>query len=107
MLTYPFTLTHSPAHAATPGPGFSPCLTCACVRAHIHAIPCLQELDPALVSHLLHLGCLPASLAMPWLCSGFVGALGVEEVLLLWDRVVGMDSLLPLALLAVAVLCFR
>lgn len=31
----------------------------------------------------------------------------VEEVLLLWDRVVGLDSLLPVALLAAAVVCFR
>jgi hypothetical protein len=31
----------------------------------------------------------------------------VEEVLLLWDRVIGLDSLLPIALLAVAVVCFR
>lgn len=31
----------------------------------------------------------------------------VEEVLLLWDRVIGLDSLLPVALLAVAVVCFR
>lgn len=31
----------------------------------------------------------------------------VEEVLLLWDRIIGLDSLLPVALLAVAVMCFR
>lgn len=76
---------------------------CACL-----VLPgCVQELDPALVLFLLRLGCLPASLALPWLCCGFVGVVSVEEVLLLWDRVVGMDSLLPLPLLAVAVLCFR
>lgn len=31
----------------------------------------------------------------------------MEEVLLLWDRVLGLDSLLPLPLLAVAIVCFR
>ncbi len=37
----------------------------------------------------------------------YVHAPQVEEVLLLWDRVIGLDSLFPVAVLAVAVLCFR
>jgi hypothetical protein len=45
--------------------------------------------------------------ALPWLCSGFVGYLGPGEVLALWDRVIGYDSLLVLPLLAAAVLIFR
>ncbi|MEW5306035.1 MAG: hypothetical protein WDW36_008536 [Sanguina aurantia] len=67
----------------------------------------LQVLDPTVVAHLQSLLVPPASLVMPWLTSAFVGFLPVNEVLLLWDRVVGLDSLLPLPLLAVAVLCFR
>lgn len=67
----------------------------------------LQVLDPTVVTHLQSLLVPPASLVMPWLTSAFVGFLPVAEVLLLWDRVVGLDSLLPLPLLAVAVLCFR
>lgn len=39
--------------------------------------------------------------------TAFAGHLAVGEVLLLWDRVIGFDSLLPLPLLAVAVLAFR
>ena len=39
--------------------------------------------------------------------SAFVGYLSPGETLLLWDRVVGFDSLLPLPVLAVAVLTFR
>lgn len=60
-----------------------------------------------MVSHLHKLGVPVSSLALPWITSAFVGYLGVEEVLLLWDRVVGLDSLLPVALLAAAVVCFR
>ncbi|KAG2433744.1 hypothetical protein HXX76_008107 [Chlamydomonas incerta] len=67
----------------------------------------MQELDAPLVSHLSRLGLLPAALVLPWLASAFAGALPVQEVLLLWDRVVGLDSLLPLPLLAAAILCFR
>ena len=39
--------------------------------------------------------------------TAFAGHLAVGEVLLLWDRVIGFDSLLPLPLLAVAVIAFR
>ncbi|EFJ43152.1 hypothetical protein VOLCADRAFT_119175, partial [Volvox carteri f. nagariensis] len=67
----------------------------------------LQELDSALVNHLSRLGLLPATLVLPWITTAFAGVLPVQEVLLLWDRVIGLDSLLPLPLLAAAVLCFR
>eukprot|EP00798_Chlamydomonas_sp_ICE-L_P021474 gene21474-28447_t len=66
-----------------------------------------QELDPEVVAHLHRMGIPVASLGMPWITSAFVGFLPVEEVLLLWDRVIGLDSLLPIPLLAVAVICFR
>ena len=39
--------------------------------------------------------------------TAFAGHLAVGEVLLLWDRIIGFDSLLPVPLLAVAVLAFR
>ncbi|GFR49576.1 hypothetical protein Agub_g11625, partial [Astrephomene gubernaculifera] len=67
----------------------------------------MQALDPLLLRHLQRLGLLPGALVAPWMCSGFAGALPVQEVLLLWDRIIGLDSLLPLPLLAAAVLCFR
>jgi hypothetical protein len=50
---------------------------------------------------------LSLQVALPWLSSGFVGYLGPGEVLALWDRVIGYDSLLVLPLLAAAVLIFR
>jgi hypothetical protein len=66
-----------------------------------------QSLDPELVHHLEKLGIPPAAISIPWISGAFAGCLPVEEVLLLWDRVIGLDSLLPVALLAVAVMCFR
>ncbi len=44
---------------------------------------------------------------MPWLTSAFAGALPGQEVLLLWDRVIGCNSLLPLAAMAAAAIIFR
>jgi hypothetical protein len=57
--------------------------------------------------HLKAVGCPPLQLALPWIMTAFAGHLAVGEVLLLWDRVIGFDSLLPLPLLAVAVIAFR
>jgi hypothetical protein len=37
----------------------------------------------------------------------FVRHLEVEQVLLLWDRVIGYDSVLPLAIAAAAIIAFR
>lgn len=44
---------------------------------------------------------------MPWIMSGFVGYLAPSETLLLWDRIIGFDSLLVLPVLAVAIMTFR
>lgn len=60
-----------------------------------------------MAQHLRGLGCPPLHLALPWIMTAFAGHLAVGEVLLLWDRIIGFDSLLPLPLLAVAVLAFR
>ena len=49
----------------------------------------MQELDPALTYHLLELNCPPLQLAFRWMVNGFVGHLDTEELLLLWDRVIG------------------
>lgn len=57
-----------------------------------------------------HLGSLTASpldMVLPWLLSAFAAHLAPSETLLLWDRIIGYDSLLPLPVLAVAVLTFR
>ncbi len=66
-----------------------------------------QELDPEVVAHLHGIGLPVSTIALPWIYSAFAGHLRIEEVLLLWDRVLGLDSLLPLPLMAVAIICFR
>ena len=68
---------------------------------------CWQDVEPEVCAHLQKLGCPLLELGLPWIVNACVGHLDVEQVLLLWDRIVGFDSLLPLPLLAVAVICCR
>lgn len=59
------------------------------------------------VFHLLNVGIQPLEIAFPWIQSAFSGVLEISQVLLLWDRVVGYDSLELVALLAAALFHFR
>jgi hypothetical protein len=67
----------------------------------------LALLAPRLIDHMTSVGCSPLDIAFPWLKSAFSTYLEIPQLLLLWDRVVGYDSLDVLALLAVAILVFR
>ena len=62
---------------------------------------------PQLCAHLQRLGIQPARLAAPWIAFAFAGYLPPQETLLLWDRVVGFDSLEPLPILAAAIFLFH
>ena len=44
------------------------------------------------------LGLQPVRLAAPWIAFAFAGYLPPEQTLLLWDRVLGFDSLEPLVI---------
>lgn len=67
----------------------------------------LQHAEPEICFHLLRLGVPALRLAAPWMIHAFVRHLEVEQVLLVWDRVIGYDSVLPLAIAAAAILSFR
>eukprot|EP00041_Stephanoeca_diplocostata_P038176 m.1481930 g.1481930 ORF g.1481930 m.1481930 type:complete len:539 (-) comp25178_c0_seq22:2789-4405(-) len=68
----------------------------------------LQAQHPDLFHHLAGtLGLAPLAVALPWLHRAFSGTLPPHQVLLLWDRVLGWDSLLVLPLLAVAIFAYR
>ncbi|EUB64252.1 TBC1 domain-containing protein [Echinococcus granulosus] len=57
----------------------------------------LLEKEPRLVLHLMSIGSPPLQIAFRWLLRGFSGYLAVEQVLLLWDRVLAWDSIEILA----------
>ena len=63
---------------------------------------------PHLYRHMMHTVHLhPLTVAFPWLRGAFVGYLAVDQVLLLWDRILGFDSVEVLALVAYAIFAFR
>merc|ERR1711972_661632 len=49
----------------------------------------------------------PLRFAFPWIVCGFVSYLRADQVLWLWDRVIGFDSVQLIAVLAAAVFAFR
>lgn len=70
----------------------------------------LQRRAPALCFKLQSLGIaspLQCGGAFSWLCSAFSGFLDVEQVLLLWDRLLAFESLELLAVLAAAIFTWR
>lgn len=67
----------------------------------------VQRYEPELFFHLVSLGAHPLQLAFPWIQFAFAGYLEPEQLLLLWDRVLGYDDLMLLPALAAAVFVFR
>ncbi|OWZ20286.1 hypothetical protein PHMEG_0005325 [Phytophthora megakarya] len=63
--------------------------------------------SPAAVFHLRNIGLKPLDIAFPWIQSAFSGVLDIDQVLLLWDRVIGYDSLEIVAIFAAALFSFR
>lgn len=59
------------------------------------------------VFHLTNMGIWPLDIAFPWIQSAFSGVLEIDQVLLLWDRVIGFDSLELIAIFAAALFHFR
>lgn len=62
---------------------------------------------PAAVFYLVNAGIPPLEIAFSWIQSAFSGVLEIQQVLLLWDRVIGFDSPEIIAYLAAALFHFR
>ena len=67
----------------------------------------LQESEPSVFFLFMQMGVSPLTYAFPWITSAFVGHLSVDQLLLVWDRIIGNDSLLVLPVLAAAIFAFR
>lgn len=67
----------------------------------------LQLHQPLVCVHLAGIGFDPLTVAFSWIMQGFAGFLPVEQVLLLWDRILGFDTLELLPILAAAIFSFR
>mmetsp|Transcript_16695 Transcript_16695/g.54358 ORF Transcript_16695/g.54358 Transcript_16695/m.54358 type:complete len:149 (-) Transcript_16695:79-525(-) len=68
----------------------------------------LLDASPRLFYHLVRdVGVQPLAVAAEWIVLAFVTVLDVDQVLLLWDRVIGFDTNLVLPVLAAAIFLFR
>ncbi|KAK7237080.1 hypothetical protein SO694_000910113 [Aureococcus anophagefferens] len=65
------------------------------------------ENHPKLFFYLVQIGVDPLAVALPWIQFGFVGLLDVDQVLLLWDRILGFEDLSLLPILAAAIFVYR
>mmetsp|Transcript_403 Transcript_403/g.755 ORF Transcript_403/g.755 Transcript_403/m.755 type:complete len:566 (+) Transcript_403:85-1782(+) len=76
---------------------------------HICAIfeSLLLQVDLRLFLHLARVGVQPLHVALPWLQLGFVGYLEVDQILMLWDRILGYMDTTLLAVLAAAIFVYR
>jgi hypothetical protein len=63
--------------------------------------------NPELFQYIILLGSHPLKLAFPWITSAFAGYLSIDQLLLLWDLIIGYDSLEILPVMAVSLLEFR
>jgi len=67
----------------------------------------LQRQEPELWIHCLNNNIQPLKLVLPWMAQAFSGFLVPEQLLYLWDLILGIDSLYVLPLLAAAILSLR
>ena len=67
----------------------------------------MQDNLPELCTHLLHIDAHPTTYAVPWMLYAFSSVLPADQTLLLWDRILGFDSLELLPVLAAAIFAYR
>ncbi|KAJ0055456.1 hypothetical protein NL108_003824, partial [Boleophthalmus pectinirostris] len=67
----------------------------------------LQTHLPQLFYHLRQIEAQPLRIAFKWMVRAFSGYLSTDQLLLLWDRILGYDSLEIVSVLAAAVFAFR
>lgn len=67
----------------------------------------MQMYEPEVCYHLNHLGISPLKTAFPWIVFMFVGVLEVDQIFLLWDRILGFESLEIVPIFAASIFVFR
>lgn len=85
------------------------------VNTHPQGIVCLcllfekllQTHEPDLWSHFREVQIQPIRVVFKWLMRAFSGHLQPEQLLILWDLILGYDSLEILSLLSIIILSFR
>lgn len=67
----------------------------------------LGVVNPKLYLHLLNLGISPLHVVFPWIQMSFVSFFEIDQLLILWDRVIGYMDLTIYALLSTAIFIAR
>ena len=67
----------------------------------------LTFLNPKLFLHLLSLNLQPLRVAFSWIQMAFVGFIEVDQLLILWDRILGFSDLTLFSLLATSIFMYR
>ncbi|KAG4085115.1 hypothetical protein H8356DRAFT_1317682 [Neocallimastix lanati (nom. inval.)] len=67
-----------------------------------------KQLDSVLYFHIQYIiGKSPLEIAFPWIVYSFIGMLDIEQILLLWDRIIGFDSLELIPIAAVCIFLYK
>ena len=67
----------------------------------------LQMYEPEVCFHMNQLGIQPLRTAFQWIYFAFVGTLEVDQIYLLFDRIIGFETLEILPILAAGIFVFR
>ena len=67
----------------------------------------LQMYEPEVCFHLAQLGVSPVKTAFNWIVLAFVGVLEVDQIYMLWDRILGFETLEILPIFAASIFVFR
>lgn len=67
----------------------------------------LQTYEPEVCFHLNQLNINPLKTVFPWIFYAFVGVLEVDQLYLIYDRILGYESLEILAIMSAAIFSFR
>jgi hypothetical protein len=67
----------------------------------------LQTYEPEVCYYLNQLGINPLKVAFPWIFYSFIGFLEVGELFLLFDRIIGFDTVEIVPILAAAIFVYR
>jgi len=67
-----------------------------------------KQLDSVLYFHIQYIiGKSPLEIAFPWIVYSFIGMLDIEQILLLWDRIIGFDSLELIPIAAACIFLYK
>ncbi|ORX54272.1 hypothetical protein BCR36DRAFT_283197 [Piromyces finnis] len=67
-----------------------------------------KQLDSVLYFHIQYIiGKSPLEIVFPWIVYSFVGMLDIEQILLLWDRIIGFDSLELIPIAATCIFLYK